>query len=92
MRRTNCPSSMPMTPYLVAMFLMEVSSVAAVAAVTCLTGGMLVNYGCRCHEKGEEGGLLIVGGYSTLRVSVILGVLDYQAGVVSYLEPFHPTN
>ena len=45
---TNCPSSIPMTPYFFAVFLIEVRSLVEVAAVNCLN--------VRRRERERDGG------------------------------------
>ena len=48
---TNCPSSIPMTPYFFAVFLIEVRSLVEVAAVNCLN--------VRRRERGGGGGVSV---------------------------------
>ena len=91
-RLTNCPSSIPMTPNSAAFLLTELSSVAAVADVTCLqiTGGktkLLI-----VILQGEGIAWLVMSSHTVAVISVVLGIFDHEAGVIGYLVAPHPTD
>ena len=69
---TNCPSSIPMTPYFFAVFLIEVRSLVEVAAVNCLY--------VRRRERERGGGSVSSNHSSGVVEPMTCLVLRYETG------------